>query len=84
MVENLEKILSNVLEILDSMEFNILILYEKVLKYFRKSMVYCALGFGVPTVSAGTGWRSPTATSSKTPRSRSRSCFTSSTALHAK
>ena len=44
------------------MKFNILILYEKVLKdfrktvYFIKSMVYCALGFEVPTVSAGTGW----------------------------
>ena len=82
MVENLGKLLSNVLEIYDSMEFNILILYEKVLKGFRKT-VHCALGFGVPTVSAGTGWRSPTAASSKTPRSRSRSCFTSSTALHA-
>ena len=47
MVENLGKLLSNVLEIYDSMKFNILILYEKVLKDFRKT-VHCALGLRCP------------------------------------
>ena len=52
MVENLEKlltflkILSNVLEVLDSMKFNIYLLYEKVLKDYRKT-VYFMQEYGI-------------------------------------